>query len=201
LASKLLEKWHQGASANRGPFEFEGIPGGVSEDTAEEWKTLKQELGVECGVIDQIVAASTLNIPSASSSNGKARERKSPRRSGRFYNIYNTYVYGAGSDNGPNSWSLRGLTSQALMFVGASALLLIAVSPYMAPQSVVSVPGGATYYDRVAWQSFHSLDAVGEGFAGGWAGGGVAQDGTASVWNFLGRVGGEAARLARGWPT
>lgn len=200
LASDLLKKWHGGATANGGPFEFEGVRGGVSEDTVEEWKTLKQELGVECGVIDKIVAASTVNVPSASPPGGKAREGKSLlRRSGRFYNIYNTYVYGAGGsggDKGLNSWSFSGFTSQALMFVGASALVLIAVSPYISPQSAASIPGGATYYDRAAWQSFNSIQAAGEGF-----GGGAAQDGTAAVWNFLGRVGGGAARMARGWPT
>lgn len=203
LASELLKKWHQGASAN-GTFEFEGVRGGINEDTLEEWKTLKQELGVECGVIDKIVAASTVNVPPAPLPSGKAREGKSPlRRSGRFYNIYNTYVYGAGdgTHKGFNSWSFTGLTSQALMFVGASTLVLIAISPYMAPQSVVSIPGGATYYDRAAWHSFNSIQAAGEGFAGGWTGSGGAQDGTAAVWNFLGRVGGGAARMARGWPT
>jgi len=198
LASQLLKKWHQGASPN-GPFEFEGVRGGINEVTLEEWKSLKQELGVECGVIDKIVAASAVTVPTASSSRGKGREGKSPlRRNGRFYNIYNTYVYGAGgTDKGFHSWSFSGLTSQALMFVGASALVLIAISPYMAPQSIVSIPGGATYYDRAAWHSFNSIQAAGEGFAGS----GVAQDGTAAVWNFLGRVGGGAARMARGWPT
>jgi len=36
------------------------------------------------------------------------------------------------------------------------------------------------------------MQAAGEGFG---------PDGTAAVWNFLGRVGGGAARMARGWPT
>ena len=195
-ASELLKKWHQGASPN-GPFEFGGIRGGVSEDTIEEWKTLKQELGVECRVIDKIVAASTVNVTSPTSSSGKGKHGKSPlRRSGRFYNIYNTYVYGGdGSDKGFSSWSFLGLTNQALMFVGASALVLIAISPYLAPQSI---PGGATYHDRAAWHSFNSIQAAGEGFACGWSSGGVAQDGTAAVWSFFGRVGGGAARLARG---
>lgn len=202
LAAQTLKKWHEGAAGNV-PFEFEGVPGGVSEEAVEEWKALKQELGVECGVIDKIVAASAVNVAGSSSASARDGEGKvAPRRSSRFYNIYNTYVYGAG-DKGSSSASpfISAITSQALMFVGATALVLIAISPYMAPQYVGSIPGGATYYDRSAWHSFNSIQAAGEGFAGGWAGGGATQDGTAAVWNFLGRVGGGAARIARGWPT
>ena len=77
-----------------------------------------------------------------------------------------------------------------MLFVGATALVLLAAAPYMAPQ--YAVPGGATYYDRAAWNSFNSIHAGGEMFA---------PDGTAAVWNFIGRVGGGAARIARGWPT
>jgi len=201
LACDTLKKWHRGVNVDV-PFEFRGVPGGVSEDAAEEWKALKQELGVQCGVIDKIVAASTVNPanPADPSTPGKrGRDDKTVRRrSGRFYNIYNTYVYGAGGDKGPGSWPLKSLTSQALMFVGASALVFIAISPYMAPQHI---SGGATYYDRAAWHSFNSIEPTGEGFAGGWGGGGVAQDGTAAIWKFLGRVGGGAARIARGIPT
>lgn len=200
FAAQTLKKWHEGASGNI-PFEFKGVPGGVSEETVEEWKALKQDLGVECGVIDKIVAASAVNTAGSSSISGRAGVGDTARRrSSRFYNIYNTYVYG---DKGSTSASplISSITSQALMFVGASALVLIAISPYMAPQSVGSIPGGATYYDRSAWHSFNSIQAAGEGFAGGWTGGGAAQDGTAAVWNFLGKVGGGAARMARGWPT
>ena len=179
VAAETLKKWHQGAK-----IPFEPVAGGVSEEAVEEWKTLKQELGVECTVIDKIIAASTSSGPSTSPSRGK--DGKAPvRRSGRFYNIYNTYVYG---DKGSQGSS--GLAGQAMMFVGASALVILAVTPYMMPH--YSVPGGATYYDRAAWNSFNTMQAAGEGFS---------PDGTAAVWNFLGRVGGGAARIARGWPT
>ncbi|KDR75972.1 hypothetical protein GALMADRAFT_225716 [Galerina marginata CBS 339.88] len=175
VAAETLKKWHHGVK-----IPFEPVAGGISEEAVEEWKALKQELGVECMVIDKIVASSE-------KTGGSSRSPKDakPRRGGRFYNIYNTYVYGDKSTS-----FTSGLAGQAMMFMGASALVILAVTPYMVPQN--SIPGGVTYYDRAAWNSFNSMPGAGEGFS---------PDGTAAVWNFLGRVGGGAARIARGWPT
>lgn len=170
-----LQKWHRGVKV-----PFEPIAGGISQEAVDEWKALKDELGVECEVIDKIIDSSRKSGSPRSLKNAKSTSR------GRFYNIYNTYVYG---DKSPSIFP-AGLAGQAVMFMGASALLLIAVSPYMIPQ--YSVPGGPTYYDRSAWHSFNTMQAAGEGFG---------PDSTAAVWNFLGRVGGGAARIARGWPT
>ncbi|KAF8150111.1 hypothetical protein B0H34DRAFT_757412 [Crassisporium funariophilum] len=179
VAAETLKKWHNGVK-----IPFEAVAGGISEEAIEEWKALKQELGVECMVIDKIVASSD---KIASGSRLSVKDGKATaRRGGRFYNIYNTYVYG---DKTTSSFT-SGIAGQAIMVVGASALVILAVTPYMVPH--YSVPGGATYYDRSAWNSFNSLQAGGEGFG---------PDGTAAVWNFLGRVGGGAARIARGWPT
>ncbi|KAG5644171.1 hypothetical protein DXG03_009012 [Asterophora parasitica] len=171
--AETLKKWHPGVK-----IPFEPVEGGISAEAIEEWKALKEELGVECMVIDKIVESSE-RAP-RSPKDGK------PRRGGRFYNIYNTYVYG--DKNAPSSSS--GVAGQVVMWIGASALVLLAISPYMVPH--YSIPGGPTYYDRTAWSSFNSMQAAGEGFS---------PDGTAAVWNFLGRVGGGAARIARGWPT
>lgn len=172
--AETLTKWHPGTKP-----PFEAIPGGVSEEAVDDWKALKEELGVDCLVIDKILASSERASGSRSSKDGGK-----PRR-GRFYNIYNTYVYGDKSPGLPT-----GVAGQVAMWVGASALVFLAVSPYMVPH--YSVPGGPTYYDRTAWSSFNTMQAAGEGFS---------PDGTAAVWNFLGRVGGGAARIARGWPT
>ncbi|GLB40717.1 hypothetical protein LshimejAT787_0805880 [Lyophyllum shimeji] len=173
--AETLKKWHPGAK-----IPFEPVDGGISPEAIEEWKALKEELGVECMVIDKIVE---------SSERAPRSPRDGKRRGGRFYNIYNTYVYG---DKSPSSsGSLTGSAAgQLVMWIGASALVLLAVSPYMVPH--YSVQGGPTYYDRTAWSSFNTMQAAGEGFS---------PDGTAAVWNFLGRVGGGAARIARGWPT
>ena len=195
VAAETLKKWHNGVK-----IPFEPVQGGISEEAVEEWNALKQELGVGCLVIDKIVGASAERAASRSSSSSSAtssavsaKEGKA-RRGGRFYNIYNTYVYGdktpAEALSAPMLTS-SGLAGQALMFVGASALVILAVTPYMVPH-YAAIPGGPTYYDRAAWNSFNSMHAGGEGFA---------PDGTAAVWNFLGRVGGGAARIARGWPT
>lgn len=185
-AADTLKKWHRGLEV-----PFTPVPGGVSEEALEEWKALKAELGVDCGVIDKLLAASVVRADGSSGS-GAARggpEAPKAQRGGRFYNIYNTYVYG---DKGGAAAAspVAGLAGQAMLFVGASALVLLAAAPYMAPQ--YAVPGGATYYDRAAWNSFNSIHAGGEMFA---------PDGTAAVWNFIGRIGGGAARIARGWPT
>jgi hypothetical protein len=188
VAAETLKKWHNGVK-----IPFEPVEGGITEEAVEDWKALKQELGVECMVIDKIVANSERTVTAATSTSRLPREQKA-RRSGRFYNIYNTYVYGDGtkpssSPTSSGSFSF-GFASQAVMFMGASALVLMAATPYLVP--TYSIPGGATYYDRSAWNSFNSMQAAGEGFG---------PDGTAAVWNFLGRVGDGAARMARGWPT
>ncbi len=241
MAAELLKKWHRGAK-----LPIDGVPGGVSEEAMEEWRALKEELGVECMVIDKIMERSA-KVPAVASrsqpgesgaaetdlvaggSSGKEMAMSRASRIGRFYNIYNTYVYGAGGgvhhhhgENGklstsssfPTSFVVPMLTSfarQAAMWAGASAAVLFFMGPYMA---AAPYGAGATYLDRHAWNSFNSLHAgAGEGFVGpvgrfggGWfgfgaAGAGAGVDGTAAVWNILGRVGGGAARMARGWPT
>ena len=160
---------------------FQPVEGGILEEAAREWQALKEELGVQCAVIDKIVASSERSSP-----NGKKDKRRS-----RFYTIYNTYVYGDKSPSSSSSSSVTiGMAGQALMVVGVSALAMLVMSPYMVPH--YSVPGGATYYDRTAWHSFNSMQAAGEGFS---------PDGTAAAWNFLGRLGGGPARIARGWST
>ncbi|KAG5637957.1 hypothetical protein H0H81_002485 [Sphagnurus paluster] len=173
--AETLQKWHPGAK-----IPFESVEGGISAEAVEEWKALKEELGVECLVIDKIMEHSERAPRSP-------KDSKQPRRGGRFYNIYNTYVYGGDKNAASTS---TGVAGQVVMWVGLSVLALVAMAPYMNPH--YSVQGGPTYYDRSAWSSFNTMHAAGEGFA---------PDGTAAVWNFLGRVGGGAARIARGWPT
>jgi hypothetical protein len=191
LVADVLKKWHAGVK-----MPVEPVAGGISEEAAEEWKTLKEELGVGCLVIDKLVEASEKTpqsrkgkaTASSSSSSSSSPSGAPGSKRNRFYNIYNTYVYG---DKSSSSSVLGSVVGQAMMVVGASALVMLAVGPYVAPPHY-SIPGGATYYDRAAWSSFNGLQAAGEGFS---------TDGTAAVWDFLGRVGGGAARMARGWPT
>lgn len=173
-----LQKWHHGLQ-----LPITGLPSGISEDAVEEWHSLKAELGIECTVIDQIVETSTKTGP-----------RPSSRKSNKFYNIYNTYVYGgdkdgSGSSNGASYFGL-GIAKQLLFCMGASACMYIVMGPYIAAQ--YTPVGGATYYDRAAWSSFNTMQAPGEGFG---------YDGTATLWNIVGRVGYGAARIAGGWPT
>ncbi|CCL98646.1 uncharacterized protein FIBRA_00648 [Fibroporia radiculosa] len=171
VANETLKKWHKGLK-----LPIEPVQGGISEDAIEDWKALKEELGIECSAIDRIVEESSkTGMPRPSRDGEHSRRRRS-----RFYNIYNTYVYDGAA---PMS------TSQFLFCIGASAAVAFLVGQAMAPPYV---PGGATYYDRAAWSSFNSIQATGEGFPG---------DAQAAVWGFLGRLGGGAARTLRGWPT
>ncbi|KAJ7157627.1 hypothetical protein C8R43DRAFT_1065003 [Mycena crocata] len=183
-----LKKYHPGARVE------EGVPGGVSVDALEDWRALKEELGVSCLVVDKILANSpTTGLPRAPS-DLPATTRSSSSRRGRFYNVYNTYVYGAGAGKTQphsNANAFPAIPPPAL-WVGGTVLAFLMLGPaVMIPY--YSVPGGPTAYDRAVWNSFNSMGYAGEGFAGG--------DGTEAVWNFLGRVGGGAARALRGWPT
>ncbi|KAH9902726.1 hypothetical protein C8Q73DRAFT_785370 [Cubamyces lactineus] len=175
VANETLKTWHKGLK-----FPIEPVMGGISEDAVEDWKALKEELGVECLAIDRIVEESSRTGQPRSPRDGKTPAR--PRKS-RFYNIYNTYVYGD-----PDGGSLM-KGGQLLICVGASALVAFLMGQAMAPQ--YAIPGGATYYDRAAWSSFNSMQAGGEGFTG---------DGPAAIWGILGRLGGGAVRTLRGWP-
>jgi len=178
IAIETLRLWHSGLKVPlRTSVE-------VSADALEEWRALKAEVGIGCRVLDR-----ALEDAAAATKDAAPSSRR--RKTGRFYNIYNTYVYGADGYNGlagKMPWS--GLASHALLCVGASAVVFFVMSPFLAHQYVV--PGGPTYYDRSAWSSFNSMHPAGEGFAA---------EGNIAVWNFLGRLGGGAARIARGWPT
>ncbi|KAF5349769.1 hypothetical protein D9758_010178 [Tetrapyrgos nigripes] len=182
LAAETLKKWHCGMK-----IPFEAVPNGVSEDALEEWKALKEELGVECEVIDRIIKKSDkTGLPRGAAENGKGKRRKSA-----LYNIYNTYIYkNRGEGSSPSFLTQTIITTVAL--AGLSTLIAVAIAPHMHPQ--FHVPGGATVYDRNAWASFNGLQATGEGF-GMYPYG--QPDGTHVVWNVLGRLGGGAARIVR----
>jgi hypothetical protein len=171
-AMQTLKQYHKGLDA---PIRSGVI---LSAELAEDWRALKQELGLNCAVIDKAVAEANVQ---------PRKDMRSPRL-GRFYNIYNTYVYGSGSSSGGGMGSTW--LSQLLVAGTASVIVFAAMSPFLVQQHVI--PGGPTYYDRAAWQSFNSIHAAGEGFG---------NDGTTVVWSFLGRLGGGAARAVRNWPT
>jgi hypothetical protein len=171
IAIETLRIWHSGLEVPLRP------PVRVSAEMLEEWRALKEEVGIGCGIFDRALESAATSVPTS----GR-------HKSSRFYNIYNTYVYGSDNAAGKVPWS--GLASHVLLCVGASAVVFFAMSPFLAHQYVV--PGGPTYYDRTAWSSFNTMRPAGEGFS---------SEGNIAVWNFLGRLGGGAARIARGWPT
>ena len=161
---------------------------GVSDDALEEWKALKTELGVECSLIDKVMQETLKSgrpRPSTSSalSSSTSSSSSSSSRKGRFYNIYNTYVYG-GESGGP------GMLTNMVLCAGASAVAVVLMNNLGNPQ--YHIPGGPTYYDRAAWTSFNAMQVGGEGFAA---------DGANAFWDLVGRVSGNAARIVQGWPT
>ncbi|KAJ7196768.1 hypothetical protein GGX14DRAFT_504610 [Mycena pura] len=179
-----LKKYHPGARVE------EGVPGGVSLDALEDWRALKEELGVSCLVVDKVLE----NSPRTGLPRVPTDVEGPRRRGGRFYNIYNTYVYGMGpkAHAQSNANPLPAIPAP-ILWVGGTVLVFLMLGPsVMIPY--YSVPGGATYYDRAVWSSFNSVRYAGEGFASD-------NSGTEAVWNFIGRVGGGAARMVRGWPT
>ncbi|TFK69932.1 hypothetical protein BDN72DRAFT_767273 [Pluteus cervinus] len=174
--AEVLKKYHPGVKIPLGP-----VPGGISQDTVEDWKALKDELGGGCSVLDKVIEQSEkVSAPRFS--------RSSKRSSSRFYNIYNTYVYGDKSGAGVMGGNV------AIVGLGLAASFVVgyALSNVQTYAAHTVIPGAPTYYDRAVWSSFNAMDAAGEGFGA---------DGTAAVWNVLGRVGGGAARMVRGWPT
>jgi len=230
----------EGGTSDDDGVQIEPIEGGIAEELVEEWKALKAELGVQCSVIDKILEQSE-KIPRGTandaSSSMTTSDNKGKRRSGRFFNIYNTYVYGSsdGSSASTPTSSLSGrkslattltnLATQTFLFASASAVVFIALTPYLLSSlSPANIPGGANNYDRAAWASFNALGGGGgegiafppvvpAGFLGnvligrgrrvfeGAVAGGMGDRQTDAVWRVLERVGGGAVRLARGWPT
>ena len=157
---------------------------GVSDDALEEWAALKAELGVGCSVIDKILEDSPKSgRPRPSTSTSSSTPTSPSARKGRFYNIYNTYIYG-GDSGGP------GVLTNMILCAGASAVAFVVMAHLGSPQ--YHVPGGPTYYDRAAWTSFNSMQVSGEGFS---------VDSTNAFWDLVGRLSGNAARIVQGWPT
>jgi len=157
---------------------------GVSDDALEEWAALKAELGVGCSVIDKILEDSPKSgRPRPSTSTSSSTATSPSARKGRFYNIYNTYIYG-GDSGGP------GVLTNMILCAGASAVAFVVMAHLGSPQ--YHVPGGPTYYDRAAWTSFNSMQVSGEGFS---------VDSTNAFWDLVGRLSGNAARIVQGWPT
>ena len=85
-----------------------------------------------------------------------------------------------------------GVAQTILIAVGLGAIGIAVLNP--GSQTQYGVPGGPTSYDRQAWAQFNTMAPLGEGYA---------DDGEAAVWNFIGRVGQGAARMASGraWPS
>ncbi|OCB88176.1 hypothetical protein A7U60_g4694 [Sanghuangporus baumii] len=195
IASEAILRWHKGLDVPLSP-----LPKGISDDALEEWAALKQEIGFDCLAIDKVLE---MSLKTGCSRDGTRSERSSTAaptelssassRRSRFYNIYNTFVYGkpdAERDQERDRSLAAGLTQAAVVLGGCIVAAGLLSGPYLHPQ--YNIPGGPTYYDRAAFSEFNNLAPVGEGFV---------PDGAATVWDFLGRIGGEAARMARGWPS
>jgi len=144
LMKEVLAEWHPSDRAL-----LEAIPSGVSQETLDDWENLKKEIGLECRVLDTVLETSKLNVPP------RPRNHKRDQRGNRFYNIYNTYIYG---DNGPSAANLL-----PVFVVGGLAMgLLLAAQPFM--PTAYMTPGTPNYGDRIGWQAANSLSPSGVGF-------------------------------------
>lgn len=63
IAAEVLKKYHAGLH-----LPVKEVKAGVTEDAIEDWKALKEELGVECSVIDKLLEISPRTESSRSSS-------------------------------------------------------------------------------------------------------------------------------------
>lgn len=167
----------------------EGLPQDGSPLAAEALTLAEGAAGMQCSVLRQVIQAAVARNKAEASSDSVSRNRELlrlltlgllPAKS--TSTTYNTYILNDAR-----------LLSNLILCVGASAAVAFLVGSSMASSATYAIPGGPTYYDRAAWTSFNSIQAVGEGFPG---------DGSSRVfWSFLGRLGGGAARSLRGWPT
>ncbi|EJD07049.1 uncharacterized protein FOMMEDRAFT_131786 [Fomitiporia mediterranea MF3/22] len=190
VAAEAILKWHRGLEVPLSP-----APRGISDDALEEWAALKEEIGFDCLAVDKVLE---MSYKTGRSRDGTRSERSvataatdasSSSRINRLTNIYNTFVYGKPDADHDRSLAV-GITQAAVVLGGCIIAAGLLNGPFLQP--TYHVPGGPTYYDRAAFSQFNNLYPLGEGFA---------PDGAATVWDFIGRIGGEAARMARGWPS
>ena len=174
--AEALKKRHRGLHVPIVP-----VAGGVSAEVLEDWQALKDEIGVDCLAIDKV-----LDLSMKTDQPRIARSSRQARKGSKFYNIYNTFVY-KDSPTGPSSIGIT-LAPYILFTIGLSALGVAILTPAQQYPSA----GSATYYDRQAWSSFNTMSGNGEGFSA---------DGAAAIWSLFGRVGYNAARVTRGWPS
>jgi hypothetical protein len=186
-AASILQKAHPGAPA----IFTEGLPNGISAATLADWVRIKSELGVSCAVLDRLVESSTVQPealtpePASALTPEPTPESVAAPIPARKWTL-----------SSPLITALTNTAANVLLCMAASGLVVLVMGPTLAPPPMY-VPGGPTYYDRLAWSSFNGMQAAGEGFGGGFGGG----DGTGVVWNVIGRLGGGAARRLGGWPT
>ncbi|KZV94691.1 hypothetical protein EXIGLDRAFT_672787 [Exidia glandulosa HHB12029] len=72
VARDTIAHWHRGA-----PIPLAPVPGGVSHGARRAWARLKGELGVECMVIEKIIAVSAARTPPATPTQSLRRRRSS----------------------------------------------------------------------------------------------------------------------------
>ncbi|KZS92535.1 hypothetical protein SISNIDRAFT_550525 [Sistotremastrum niveocremeum HHB9708] len=137
VAQETLRRWHQGSK-----IPVEPVPHGISAESLEAWLKLKQELGVDCSVIDKIIKASPI-IPAAPNKS-KLIKDKDARRS---------------------SISSRAIPVAAAA-VGVAALIAILSQP-SGVEYIMTMPGGPVHLDRPFWTALQNLPvAVGRGAPG-----------------------------------
>jgi hypothetical protein len=144
--SKLTTEILKSSHPTRHPSLNE-IPGGVAQSTLDDWQSIKKEIGIGCQIIDNALNASGVD------SIGK-RRHKHESHGGRFYNIYNTYIYG--------ETGISPAASLPIYIVGGAIVGFLAIQPFL-PVTYLT-PGMPNYADRIGWNTANTLSPRGMGF-------------------------------------
>jgi len=186
-ARDAVAHWHRGAK-----FPLAPIPGGVSRGTMAAWGKLKGELGVECMVIDKIIAASATRTPPASPPHTPSLRRRrsmsvcsstpatTPAPAPRHSHRHRERTKKAGSiATAAGGWRFADLwrvheAREALpkrlfypiVVLGAWTAVVVVATPFIT--HYFSVPGVPEARDRAALKALRAIaGGAGEGFRGG----------------------------------
>lgn len=139
----------------------------ISEEDLEMWRRLKTNLGLDCEVITKFIESK--------SSSAHNRTRGS---SAIVFKPCNPHLVCLPGREGRTMKSLLVFTAIVVSHILSWGVVFIIARPFLVLSP--STPGGATYADRLAWTSYNTIHAAGEGFV-------HAKD-SEGVWSHLGRA-------------
>ncbi|KAH7102837.1 hypothetical protein BKA62DRAFT_742877 [Auriculariales sp. MPI-PUGE-AT-0066] len=188
-ARDAVAHWHRGA-----PIPLAPVPGGVSREALAAWGKLKGELGVDCMVIDKILAVSATRTPPASppSTHATLRRRRSQsislstpataphgpapahsRQSPKQMPPQRNKAGGRRRWRFSDLWNVYAARNELprkmfypIVVLGAWTAVVVVATPFIT--HYFAVPGVPDVGDRAALSALRTLaGGAGEGFRGG----------------------------------